>query len=85
MSMIQTATANVDLESQAMGERLNSQNALGLLSRDEHIQRTLNSRSQKPKPEPIPEEDKPERIGTAEVLQIHSEDNESQSKSVSDK
>ncbi|XP_040176437.1 protein TBATA isoform X3 [Rana temporaria] len=85
MSMIQTATANVDLESQAMGERLNSQNALGLLSRDEHIQRTLNSRSQKQKPEPIPEEDKPERIGTAEVLQIHSEDNESESKPVSDK
>ncbi|XP_040176436.1 protein TBATA isoform X2 [Rana temporaria] len=84
MSMIQTATANVDLESQAMGERLNSQNALGLLSRDEHIQRTLN-RSQKQKPEPIPEEDKPERIGTAEVLQIHSEDNESESKPVSDK
>ncbi|XP_018430502.1 PREDICTED: protein TBATA isoform X2 [Nanorana parkeri] len=84
MNMIQTATDNVDLESQAMGERLNSQNALGLLSRDEHIQRTLN-RSQKQKPEPIPEEDKPEHIGTAEVLQIHSADNENQSKPSSDK
>ncbi|CAI9555532.1 unnamed protein product [Staurois parvus] len=85
MNMIQTATANVDPESQTMGERLNSQNALGLLSRDEHIQRTLNSSSQKQKPEPIPEEDKPERIGTAEVLQIHSADNENQSKPECDK
>ncbi|XP_072280208.1 protein TBATA isoform X2 [Pyxicephalus adspersus] len=83
MNMIQTATANVDLESQTMGGRLNSQNGLGLLSRDEHIQRTLN-RSQKQKPEPIPEEDKPERIGTAEVLQIHSSENENH-QPVSDK
>ncbi|KAM5141130.1 LOW QUALITY PROTEIN: protein TBATA [Mantella aurantiaca] len=85
MNMIQTATANVDLESHAMGERLNSQNALGLLSRDEHIERTLNSRSQKQKPEPIPEEDKPEHVGTAEVLQIHSSDNEDHNKPASEK
>ncbi|KAM9324996.1 protein TBATA [Gastrophryne carolinensis] len=80
MSMIQTATANMHIESQAMGDRLNSQNGLGLLSRDEHIQRTLNRSQQKQKPEPISEEDKPERIGTAEVLQINSPEDESEKK-----
>lgn len=80
MSMIQTATANMPHES--IGERLNSQNNIGLLSKDEYLQRkSINSRSDhKQKPEPVPEEDKPERIGTAEVLQIHAADNENQDK-----
>ncbi|XP_044160780.1 protein TBATA-like isoform X1 [Bufo gargarizans] len=80
MNMIQTATANIQHES--MGERLFSQHSTGLLSKEEYLQRkNPNSRSnQKPKAEPIPEEDKPERIGTAEVLQIHAADNENQDK-----
>ncbi|XP_075698874.1 protein TBATA isoform X2 [Rhinoderma darwinii] len=79
MNMIQTATANMQHES--MGERLTSQN-IGLLSKDEYLQRKhLNSRSNdRQKPEPVPEEDKPEHIGTAEVLQIHAEDGENQCK-----
>ncbi|XP_068113635.1 protein TBATA isoform X2 [Hyperolius riggenbachi] len=85
MNMIQTATANIQTDPQAMGDRLNSQNALGLLSRDEHIQRTLNRSQQKNKPEPIPEEDKPERMGTAEVLLIHPSEDENQSKPASPK
>ncbi|KAM4702930.1 protein TBATA [Rhinophrynus dorsalis] len=85
MGMIQTATANIQLDSQtlgrSMGDRLDSQTALGLLSRDENFQRKNTHRSHNnQKPEPIPEEDKPERIGTAEVLHIHSSDNENQSK-----
>ncbi|KAG8551894.1 hypothetical protein GDO81_004329 [Engystomops pustulosus] len=75
MNMIQTATANIQQES------LQSQNNTGLLSRDEYLQmKSLNRSEYKQKPEPIPEEDKPERIGTAEVLQIHAEDNENQAK-----
>ncbi|XP_063814874.1 protein TBATA isoform X2 [Pseudophryne corroboree] len=78
MSMIKTATSNMQFESQTM-ERSSYQNGLGLLSRDEHLQREFRNRSlQKQKPEPIPEEDKPEHIGTAEVLQIHVPDSENQ-------
>ncbi|KAM4635932.1 protein TBATA isoform 1-T2 [Discoglossus pictus] len=86
MGMIQTATANVKLEpptiDRSMGDQLHSSAAQRLLSRDEHQQRNnLNSRSNNnQKPEAIPEEDKPERIGTAEVLQIHSEENISEDK-----
>ncbi|XP_075144370.1 protein TBATA [Leptodactylus fuscus] len=74
MNMIQTATANMPHES--AGERLCSQNSIDLLSKDEYLQRkNLTSWSNsKEKPEPIPEEDKPEHIGTAEVLQIHADD-----------
>ncbi|MEE6488544.1 hypothetical protein FKM82_015259 [Ascaphus truei] len=91
MGMIQTATTNISLESQTvgrhLGERLHSQAGLGLLSRDENLWRSnLNSSSSnKPKQDPIPEEEKPERIGTAEVLQIHSSDNENETKPCSAK
>ncbi|KAM4030548.1 protein TBATA isoform 1-T7 [Anomaloglossus baeobatrachus] len=80
MNMIQTATANMHHES--MGEKLYTQNNIGLLTKEEFLQRrNLNSRSiHKQRPEPVPEEDKPEHIGTAEVLQIHAADNETQSK-----
>ncbi|XP_069835278.1 protein TBATA [Dendropsophus ebraccatus] len=75
MNMIQTATANMQHES--MGERLHSQNNAALLSKDEYLQmKHINKSSHKQKPEPIPEEDKPECIGTAEVLQIHAADDE---------
>ncbi|XP_075071355.1 protein TBATA isoform X2 [Mixophyes fleayi] len=79
MGMIKTATANMQFESQTM-ERSNSQNALGLLSRDDHRRENLNRSHQKQKPEPISEEDKPEHIGTAEVLQIHAPDDDNQNK-----
>uniref|UniRef100_A0A8C5PT21 Thymus, brain and testes associated n=1 Tax=Leptobrachium leishanense TaxID=445787 RepID=A0A8C5PT21_9ANUR len=88
MKMIQTATANMKLESNSMDrsmhDRLHSQAALGLISRDTNLQRKDLHSSHKEKPEPIAEEDKPERIGTAEVLQVHySSDDENQSKSTS--
>ncbi|XP_066456569.1 protein TBATA isoform X2 [Eleutherodactylus coqui] len=83
-NMIQTATANIQHES--IDERLYSQNNIGLLSKEQYLQRkNLNRSNHKEKPEPIPEEDKPEHIGTAEVLQIHVEDSEEQGKSGSAK
>ncbi|XP_056386726.1 protein TBATA isoform X2 [Hyla sarda] len=79
MNMIQTATANMQHES--MGERLHSQNSTALLSKDDFLQmKNINRSNHKQKPEPIPEEDKPECIGTAEVLQIHASDDENQAK-----
>ncbi|XP_041426645.1 protein TBATA-like [Xenopus laevis] len=83
MGMIQTATANMQPDSQtcgkSMGDQLHSQAGLGLLSRDEyHQMKNMNRSSNKEKQEPIPEEDKPEHMGAAEVLQIHSSGNENQ-------
>ncbi|XP_073430986.1 protein TBATA isoform X1 [Dendrobates tinctorius] len=85
MNMIQTATANMQHES--VGETLYTQNNIGLLTKDEFLQRkNINSRSShKQRPEPVPEEDKPECIGTAEVLQIHAADNENHSKPSAEK
>ncbi|XP_063290766.1 protein TBATA [Pelobates fuscus] len=88
MNMIQTATANIKLDSNTMDrsidDRLQTQAALGLISRDKNFQKKDLNSSIKQKQEPIAEEDKPEHIGTAEVLQIHSpSDNENQSKSES--
>ncbi|XP_069609304.1 protein TBATA isoform X1 [Ranitomeya imitator] len=84
MNMIQTATANMQHES--VGETLYTQNSTGLLTKDEFLQRkNFNRSSHKQRPEPVPEEDKPEHIGTAEVLQIHAEDNENQSKPSAEK
>ncbi|KAM8924581.1 protein TBATA [Pelodytes ibericus] len=84
MSMIQTATANMQIETNAtnrsMNDGLQTQAALGLMSRDEHLQRTYLNSSSKQKQEPIAEEDKPEHVGSAEVLQIHTSDDENQSK-----
>ncbi|KAG8435053.1 hypothetical protein GDO86_013136 [Hymenochirus boettgeri] len=85
MGMIQTATANMQPDSQTFGRsvdgQIHSQTGLELLSRDDYQQmknmhRSKNNRNE----EPILEEEKPERIGTAEVLQIHSLNNENQSK-----
>eukprot|EP00079_Xenopus_tropicalis_P037689 XP_017951460.1 PREDICTED: protein TBATA isoform X1 [Xenopus tropicalis] len=85
MGMIQTATANMQPDSQAfgksMGDRLHSQAGLGLLSRDEyHQMKNMNRSSNKEKQEPIPEEDKPEHMGAAEVLQINPSYNDNKSK-----
>eukprot|EP00079_Xenopus_tropicalis_P018566 XP_004920556.1 PREDICTED: protein TBATA-like [Xenopus tropicalis] len=85
MGMIQTATANMQPDSQtfgkSMGDRLHSQAGLGLLSRDEyHQMKNMNRSSNKEKQEPIPEEDKPEHMGAAEVLQINPSYNDNKSK-----
>ncbi|XP_029465156.1 protein TBATA [Rhinatrema bivittatum] len=80
MGMIQTAVANMQFESHLpnnyIEERLfsqMSQNAQGLSYRDQSLgKNNLNSKlQQRQKQEPIPEDEKPELIGTAEVLQIH--------------
>ncbi|XP_053892135.1 protein TBATA isoform X3 [Malaclemys terrapin pileata] len=79
MKMLQTATANLQLEPQSlstsMDKRLQSQmsqTAVGLSSRGQHLGRNHAARlSQSQKQEPIPAEDKPVHMGTAEVLQFH--------------
>uniref|UniRef100_A0A674HY49 Thymus, brain and testes associated n=1 Tax=Terrapene triunguis TaxID=2587831 RepID=A0A674HY49_9SAUR len=78
MRMLQTATANL-IEPQSlstsMEQRLQSQmsqTAVGLSSRGQHLGRNPPARlSQSQKQEPIPAEDKPVHMGTAEVLQFH--------------
>nr|XP_033799184.1 protein TBATA [Geotrypetes seraphini]XP_033799185.1 protein TBATA [Geotrypetes seraphini] len=85
MGMIQTAVANMQFESHPVGkaveERLYSQasqNSHRPFYRDQPLGKNmLNSKlHQRQKQEPIPEEEKPEHIGTAEVLQIHSTEDE---------
>ncbi|XP_043374572.1 protein TBATA isoform X4 [Dermochelys coriacea] len=76
MRMLQTATANLQLEPQplstSMEQRLQSQTAVGLSSRGQHLGSNHPIRlSQSQKQEPIPEEDKPVHMGTTEVLQFH--------------
>ncbi|XP_077678973.1 protein TBATA [Eretmochelys imbricata] len=76
MRMLQTATANLQLEPQSlstsMEQRLQSQTAMGLSSRGQHLGSNHPIRlSQSQKQESIPEEDKPVHMGTAEVLQFH--------------
>ncbi|XP_053547589.1 protein TBATA [Bombina bombina] len=91
MGMIQTATANTPLEPQtidrSMGDKIHSHTVQRLMSRDEHLERksTSSKSNHKMKQEPISEEDKPERIGSAEVLQVHSQEDENQSKPGSSK
>ncbi|XP_053307166.1 protein TBATA isoform X2 [Spea bombifrons] len=84
MAMIQTATANMQFNSHTVGrsmdDRLHSQAALGLLSRDEYLQRKNLNSCNKHRQEPIAEEDKPEHIGSAQVLQIHSSEDENENK-----
>ncbi|XP_030060751.1 protein TBATA [Microcaecilia unicolor] len=79
--MIQTAVANMQFESRPIEEKLYSQmsqNACSPSYRDQPLGKNmLNSKlHQRQKQEPIPEEEKPEHIGTAEVLQIHATENE---------
>lgn len=85
MGMIQTATTNAQLQNQGfsrvMEERLQSQMSQGATapgSRDKHQGKSsLSSKSnQKQKQRPLAEDEKPERIGTAEVLQIDSSNSE---------
>ncbi|KAG6937297.1 thymus, brain and testes associated [Chelydra serpentina] len=77
MRMLQTATANLQPEPQSLSTSMElqsqmSQTAVGLSSRGQHLGRNHPVRlSQSQKQEPIPEEDKPVHMGTAEVLQFH--------------
>ncbi|XP_030425840.1 protein TBATA isoform X3 [Gopherus evgoodei] len=79
MRMLQTATANLQPEPKSLSTNLEqrlqsqmSQTAVGLSSRGQHLGRNHPVRlSQSQKQEPIPEEDKPVHMGTAEVLQFH--------------
>ncbi|XP_075791085.1 protein TBATA isoform X5 [Pelodiscus sinensis] len=78
MKMLQTATANLKPEPQSSGismeQRLQSQmsqTAVSLSCRGQLLGRNHPIRlSQRQKQEPIPEEDKPVHMGTAEVLQF---------------
>ncbi|KYO42431.1 protein TBATA isoform C [Alligator mississippiensis] len=80
MGMLQTATASLQLEPQSLTTNTEerpqtqiSQITAGLPSRGHHLGRSSSTRfSHKKKQEPIPEEEKPVHIGTAEVLQFHS-------------
>ncbi|XP_069466846.1 protein TBATA isoform X2 [Ambystoma mexicanum] len=84
MGMIQTATANMQLEDRSLGrtmeERLQSQmsqGAPGPASRDKtYGMNNINRSTKKQKQRPLAEDEKPERIGTAEVLQINPSSNE---------
>ncbi|XP_019363360.1 PREDICTED: protein TBATA [Gavialis gangeticus] len=86
MGMLQTATANLQLEPQSLTTNTEerpqtqiSQTTAGVPSRGHHVGRSSSTRfSQKKKQEPIPEEEKPVHIGTAEVLQFRSSQEEKQ-------
>uniref|UniRef100_H3AYB9 Thymus, brain and testes associated n=1 Tax=Latimeria chalumnae TaxID=7897 RepID=H3AYB9_LATCH len=68
MGMIQTAMSNSQFNYQHFSE--NSEEGLHLKFIDNYINTTVKF-YQEQKHEPIKEDDKPEHIGTAEVLQIH--------------
>ncbi|XP_067409055.1 protein TBATA isoform X2 [Emydura macquarii macquarii] len=86
MKMLQTATANLRLEPQSLStsteQRFQSQTfqtTIGLSSRRQSLGWNHPIRlSQRQKQEPIPEEDKPVHMGTAEVLQFHLSQDEKQ-------
>ncbi|XP_066474903.1 protein TBATA [Tiliqua scincoides] len=86
LELLQIATANLHLDPQnlttSIKERVPSQsspNATGIAFRQQTLERNptrlLVTRQ---KQEPIPKEDKPAHVGTAEILKFHSSQNEKQ-------